>query len=479
MPETEGPNRTYRFGPLERRGMVAGLTTGQVASVGVGLVGAVLVLRLAPSGPGTVAAATLLVAGVAGALVSVGGRGVDEWVPVVIRWAALRGTARRRWVTDAASLGIYPVRRESSGGEQVRPPRLMSGCRLGEVFDPSTQRAIGVVDDRSSGTATAVLSVRGGGFALLDRTEKDQRVGGWAAVLAGLARDGSPVHRIQWIERVLPPSEEVVLELPRADGAGASSYAELVRREGSDAPVHEVLVGLTVRRPRHRRSRQCRDATEPVGLERELLTLESNLRGAGIAVDGPLGPTALGAAMAVGFGRSRHQYRSPWPSATEASWGWLRTDAWWHVTYWVAEWPRADVGPDFLTPLLLLGSGVRTVAAILEPVPPRRATREVEAARTAGVADDELRRRGGFLATARRQRQQSGIADREVELADGHADYRFSGYVTVSAPGIEQLESCCSEVEHAAGQARLQLRRLYGQQDAAFAYTLPMGRGLG
>ena len=34
------------------------------------------------------------------------------------------------------------------------------------------------------------------------------------------------------------------------------------------------------------------------------------------------------------------------------------------------------------------------------------------------------------------------------------------------------------EIEHAAQMARLELLRLYGQQEGAFTYTLPLCRGL-
>ena len=65
----------------------------------------------------------------------------------------------------------------------------------------------------------------------------------------------------------------------------------------------------------------------------------------------------------------------------------------------------------------------------MEPVDPARAARQVAQARTADMADGELRRRGGFLATARHAREKESVEDRDVELADGHAQYRFSGYL--------------------------------------------------
>jgi len=155
----------------------------------------------------------------------------------------------------------------------------------------------------------------------------------------------------------------------------------------------------------------------------------------------------------------------------------VRTDRVWHATYWIAEWPRIDVGPDFLAPLLL-GPVRRCVSVVMEPISPSRATRQVEQARTADIADSELRRRGGFLSTARRAREAEIVVRREAELADGHASFRFSGYVTVSAGGAEALDEACQVTEQAAGQAHLELRRLYGDQGRALTCTLPLCRGL-
>ena len=77
-----------------------------------------------------------------------------------------------------------------------------------------------------------------------------------------------------------------------------------------------------------------------------------------------------------------------------------------------------------------------------------------------------------------KRQQQDATMRREDELADGHAEFRFAGYVTVSAPDEEALERSCAEVEHAAQQARLELTRLYGQQAEGFTFTLPLARGL-
>lgn len=148
-----------------------------------------------------------------------------------------------------------------------------------------------------------------------------------------------------------------------------------------------------------------------------------------------------------------------------------------HATYWIAEWPRSDVGTDFLLPMLV-GSGIRrAVSLTLAPVPPLSAVRRAEHERTSGAADAELRRRHGFSITARARREQDAREQRESELAEGHAGFLYSGYVTVTERTEADLEEACRRVEQVAAVAQLELRRLYGSQEEGLCCTLPTGRG--
>ena len=167
-----------------------------------------------------------------------------------------------------------------------------------------------------------------------------------------------------------------------------------------------------------------------------------------------------------------------WPLATDTSWSSYRTDGGWHATYWVAEWPRVEVGPDFAAPLFLQTTATRTVALAMAPVSPLKAAREAEVARTTDIADEQLRRRAGFITTARRVQAHESVERREQELAVGHADMRYTGYVTVTAPTEDELVAACAEVEGIANQSGVELRRLWGEQDVAFTFTLPLGRGV-
>ena len=469
-----------------------------MGGVALSLVVAVGTLRLHPSTAGLAVAVASVGLGLAAACLPVGGRTVEQWAPVACRWSADHVLGRRRHLSEVPQLGYGDGgRTRSQPGAEL--PRCLAGCRILQPPVGVGGMRIGVVHDGPARTYTAVLAVQSRAFALLGADEKQRRVDAWAKVLAGLAREGSAVHRVQWVERSLPDDGDAMARY-LADGmmlpstsAPARSYLDLLSRAAPVTQRHAVFLAVAVhggRSGRAIRGAGGGDEGACAVLVRELQSLEPQLRAADITVEGALAPSALVQVLRQAVDRrprpvtARHPHRGapgagwPWPLASEASWSAYRTDGTCHVTYWVAEWPRVDVGPDFLRSLLLQAGARRTVALTMEPVSPSRATREVEHARTADVADAELRRRVGFLVTARRRREQEVVANREAELADGHAQYRFAGYVTVTADSWEELDSASGRVEQAAGQSHLELRRLYGEQDRAFTWTLPLARGL-
>ncbi|MGI8492960.1 MAG: SCO6880 family protein, partial [Acidimicrobiales bacterium] len=509
--------RRYLFHPLERRGVVIGLQAPQLGALMIGVAFALLCLLVIPGGLGALAALTSLGTGAAAALWPVQGRPPVSWFPVVGRWAQRRRGGPRLahrvprtvrvgregpWgLVDAGpAVGATGSGRPCRGGPaRTTTPR---GISLVEAPALPGDAPMGVVRDVHSGTWAAVLALRGRSLALLEPSDKERRLGAWGAILAGLARSGSPVQRVQWIETSAAGDagelaryldEAGVAAVDRHLEAARRSYEELIARSGPASQEHHVLLVLAVR-PRHGRGAGDGKAERAAFdvLRRETRLLQGQLRNAELGASTPLTPEGLAMVLRTGVDAVGPQ-RPPggiaagaaraaagvvaWPMATDEAWSAFRADGLWHATYWIAEWPRIEVAPDFMAPLLLC-PGRRRVSLLMGPVPAERATRQIESARTADAADEELRRRAGFLSTARRQRQAEGVLKREAELADGHAEFRFSGYVTVSAATREDLESSCSQVEQAAQQAHLELRRLWGQQAEAFTWTQPLGRGL-
>jgi hypothetical protein len=494
--------RRYRFGPLEQRGVVGPLRMGQVAVLGVAALLALVSLYAFRSWLGMGIA--LLALGVAGVVIYLPfeGRTLEEWAPIGLRWALRSQERKRGYRSDAPGGGV----RVTPEGEVVIAsalPEELSGLRMLEV--PYSSDCVGVLHDRSAGTYTAALAVRAGAFGLLDGAEQERKLDAWGSVLASMARDGSPVRRLQWIEQTLPAQGDELAsylqgERDRAvpmDSGLVASYIELVESAAPVTQEHEVLLALQISERRAAREMRRLGGGPEAACElllREAENLAERLSIAEVTVFGLLRPRRYAAAIRDAFdpygrqSRARSGLGDPeregvdpalmGPVADEASWTEYRTDSAHHATFWISAWPRTDVGPAFLTPLLMQTTALRTVSVLIEPVPHTTAIRKAEAARTAEVAEEMQRERQGFLTSARIRRRQQAAARREEELADGHAEMRFAGYVRVSARSAAELERTVTEVEHAAALSRLELQRLFGEQVAGFTFTLPIARGL-
>lgn len=488
--------RRYRFGPLERRTLIGPLRTSQVAILAAAaafgltslylfqLVGLVLAL--------------LALAG-AGALIMVpfDGRTPAEWAPVMARWL-VRPRHGYRSAAPAAGMRIGA----DAAYELSLPPALAD---LDLLSVPYGAEEIGVMRDRRAGTFTATVAVRGGAFALRDGAEQQRLLESWGAVLASCAREGSPLRRLQWIERTLPgQGDELASYLQENrnrtipfESNVVSSYIELLEAAAPVTQEHEVLIALQIEARRAGRELRRLGGGDEAACElllREAESLAQRLADAEITVFGLLRPRQYAEVIRDAFdpygrqARTRASVGDParegvdpalmGPHAEESGWNLHRSDSAVHNTYWISSWPRSDVGPTFLAPLMMQSAAVRTVSVTIEPVPFATAMRRAEVAQTSELADEMVRERQGFMTTASSRRQQHAASRREEELADGYAEMRFASYVTVSERSPEALERASSEVEHAAQLARLEFQRMYGEQDVGFTNTLPLCRGL-
>lgn len=497
--------RRYRFGPLERRGLVGGLRPVQVAVAAASLAIGVVLMRLLPNGVGVFPAIGIVLLALVVCFWPVSGRSLEEWSPVALRHVRAKLSGRNRFRSGAPTAGTLA----SPDGEPIPPVSLPAALSDVELLTaPFRGEVVGVIKDARAKTYTAVLAVRVTSFGLLDSAEQESRQAAWGGVLAGLAREGSPVSRIQWVERTVPADGDEIgrylgdrwaRDVVEFESLPMQSYLDLVSTAPAVTKDHELFVALQIDAKRAwRQIKKCGgrkgvDQAASAVLMREVEMLADRLSGADVTVIGALRPGMLATAIRIGFdpwrrpGVTRLNGSDPdapgaeaatWPVATDSTWTTYRTDGAFHATYWIAGWPRIDVGAAFLSPLLLNAQAARAISVTHEPISPSRAVREVEAAHTSDVADRELRGRMGFIESARRRRVADATTQREEELADGHAAIRFAGFVTVSAPTLDGLEQDCSEIEHAAQMARLDLVRLYGQQEEGFTFTLPLGRGL-
>ncbi len=489
------PRQTYSFGPLERRGIFGGVRGGQVAALAAGALTAILVLDRAPSAGGAFMAMVACALAAAAAFAPLGGRTLQEWAPVALWFAGRRLRRRHRFRSPVPTAGA------AARGDQLHPapavaPEALSDVRIVSV--DHRDRAIGALSERSGRRLTAVLACRVAAFSLLDQEAQERRLARWGLVLSGSG--GTAIRRLQWIERTAPAQGDELARwvhserdpaVPLRGTAMIESYLELISSSTRVTQEHEVLLAVQVDGGRVRE--RGRDAITSA-LVAQTERVAQGLEAAEVTVLGALSPGQLARALRTAFDpfaraelatleaadhdRDGLSEVNAWPLGAREAWDHYRSDGALHTTYWIGAWPRINVSPMFMDALLGHSNAVRSVAVTFEPLPADRSTREIEAAVTRDRADRELRTRFGQSETARQRQAAEATMRREAELAAGHGEVRLSGFVTVSGRDPEDLQRACAEVLEHAARARLELHRLYGQQAEAFAFTLPLCRGL-
>ncbi|MDP9401771.1 MAG: hypothetical protein M3P85_00225 [Actinomycetota bacterium] len=494
--------RVYRFAPLDRCGWILGLGASQCLALGGGVIGSGLLLDAGAPAP---AVGVPVLLALVFAFGSCDRRALHEWLPVAIRHRVLGSVGAGRWSADVPLLSGNPY----DGERQPDLPPFLDGLSIIDIGPLpwarlATTAGVAVVRDVRGRTVSGSVRVRGRGFSLLERRSQDRLVQLWGDALASFCAERGPVSRVTWTEWAASAGVAEHERFVAARGSGPEdseavrSYRELLDAAGPLATRHEVIVTVTVdlRRLRARR-RDIRQA-EDVGAEvlaEQLRLLTFRLEEAGLEVDPPLSPvqtaeilrlrcdpgaapamaTRSGTLAAMAGTVSRY---SAAPLASSTAWRHVRADGSLHRTYWVSEWPRLDVPPNWLEPMLLHAGGVRTFALHCEPVAPSRSRKRIERDSTRLATDEEQRTRTGFRIGARHRRAQAAVLEREAELVAGYAELEYAGFLTVSAPDEDALDRSCAEYEQVAAQAGLELRALDGRHDLGLVCSLPVGRGL-
>ena len=511
--------RRYRFGPHPHAGWILGLRGSQIAGVAVAGVFAIALLRIG-------GLLSVLLVGAEAALVGCvigvrfAGHTALEWVPVGVRFARARTAGETRWRSSQSRMGHVTrlSKRPGLDPHDLQPPvslpAELSELELLEVRLPRFGGvAMGVVNDKRAHTYTATVRCEARAFYLLGEAERETMLASYGALLTTFASDDSPVRRIAWYERTLPPgSDELVEYLHRhrrpelsEDDRGLQATWQLLSAQGRGSEDHEVLVSLQIDAQRSCAAR----AIAHLGggqegalalLAEQVSKLVDELTRIGVQSAQPVGarnpavPSARGLAAIIRngidpFGRHERErgqssgiaVESFGPRARETEWNYVLADGTLHATGHLLEWPRSDVRATFLQGILMGAPATRSVGLVMNVLGPRKATRRAERAAEEASAEGSLRHRIGRRTSARDRAREHAVAQRESELAAGHALVQFAGYVTVSVPaehGVGELNHAFGRVQAAALGAGLRLERMPGEQQEGLTYTLPLCRGL-
>jgi hypothetical protein len=472
-------SRTYRFAPLDHKAWLLGLTGTQCLVLGTGLTVSATLLRLPI--PLLLAVSPLLVA-VAAAFAPLAGMKAYEVAGVGFTF--LRGRPSKPW------LAPIPLFTSPTDQPKLLPPPTLAGVELREVPRPDwagqAVRGIAVITGKARHDATVVIRARASGFALSSRADQDRSLARWGDVLSSFCSESSTVSRIVVSEHAGPAD---LTASRRWIAANAAAASEQVRRDydallddiGQRAAAHDALITLTIDR---RRAKGDLDAT----LLSEARRLIERLDAAGI-VGTVLTPQELAATVATRMDPSRPAKRSTslvdavglapvvtWPLSHRTRWTDVRTDGAVHRAWWIAEWPRLDVGAAWLDPLLSTRAARRTVVLVFEPVAPSVSRRRIERDATRLATDAEQRANRGFRIGARHSRSRDAVEEREAELVAGYAEVGVVGLVIATAVTDDELDAAATQIGQAANAAGLELRQLDGRHDLALAASLPLGR---
>ncbi|GAA2811686.1 SCO6880 family protein [Kribbella solani] len=417
---------------------------------------------------------------------------------VVVAFARIEELPTYRWLV---LMGTHSWR--SLRGQQSHRARVMEPRKLGRLQLPGEGSALrimtsstgfGVVHDPRRRRLIAVARIEGPAHLLQNADEQDRRVAAYGRLIASLC-NGNRIARAQILERTLPdPGDELgqwatKRHVDPRTPAGAI-YTELLERAAPAAARHETLFSFavnldTVSREVRKHGGGMAGATTV--LESEARAFQTSLAAAGVT-GAWLGSGDLAVSLRTAFDpaatRTLQKAQSldaadAGPLAVDVGWDQLRTDSSLQRVYVITEWPRLRATPSFLSPLLLKPGIRRTFTLVLEPIPMAKALRDARRHQVERVSDRATRNRIGQLESEEDRQLDADVAQRERDLAAGHGDVRWLGLLVVSADTDEALDDACMEIEIAASQALLDLRRLVGQQMEGFlAAALPFGIGL-
>jgi hypothetical protein len=412
------------------------------------------------------------------------GRKIIDWLPVVLHWWWRRAIGQHRF--RARPLRPRPAGTLALPGD---------AARLRVLIDEVTRAAL--VHDPHLGTLTAVLQVRHGAFVLVDPATQSIRADAWGRVLGGLATHHRGITRVQVLERALPETGVDVAAWWASNGHSdgswmAQAYTELLAQATPTSERHETTIAITLSL-----SASAASVREHGGglrgaaavMQERMRSFEAAVRSADLTPEGWLTDTGLAWVLRAAYDpRAAETLDSRFvgmslstagPIAVDEEWARLRSDSGWHATLWVTEWPRLDVVPGFLWPLLLAPQVRRSLSIVAEPIPTATALKEIRSDRFDYLSDQVNRDRRGQITDYTSVQELEDVNQRERELVSGHGELRFAAFIAVTAPTKEALTAAVDEITNAAIESYCEVRVLWGEQAVGFAAAaLPLCRGI-
>ncbi|GIG67785.1 PrgI family protein [Phytomonospora endophytica] len=500
----ESPVRTYFGWQHERVAFLFGLSGQRALMIGAGVLVGIWPVSASNMRMAVVCwpiAAVLFAA----AFIRINGRTADEWVTAAVSFQALRFRNQHKFLSAA----FAPDNADPSRGKPLDLPGILAPVSILDAYFPGGA-PLALAKHRIDRTYTAIARVTFPGIGLVDSSRREQRVSGWGGLLAGLCTEGSPIVRVQALQRLVPESgaalrrwhgDHLAVDAPEAAVAVTESLLATATLATSQ---REAFLAFTMDERRAASTIKAAGGGS-VGaatvMTRHLRALAAQIGGADLHIQAWLGPRDLAEVIRTAYDPHSARHLADrraganntdgeglaagvaasvtGPAAAEATPGHYLHDGAVSATYWVAEWPRSQTHATVLAPLLGEGLHRRAFSMHFEPLGPREAEKSVMRERTKRSVAVRMRQRTGQIVPEHEQAALERAAAQDAERAAGHGLVRMTGYVTVTVTDPGELDDACAAVEADAAAARIEVRRMWFAQDIGFAMSaLPLGFGL-
>ncbi|WP_137845821.1 SCO6880 family protein [Microbacterium sp. 2FI] len=165
--------------------------------------------------------------------------------------------------------------------------------------------------------------------------------------------------------------------------------------------------------------------------------------------------------------------------------GVVYTDSGVHTTMWIHEWPRSDAPIGFVAPLVFARhpstneAVTHILSLVLTPVPVSKALKRIRDEKKVWRGNENLRAKRGADGSAADAADWDALEKQEQEIVAGHGEFRYGGYLTISAEDEEHLDHAVAGMRNALARAGMEAQVLYCQQaEALMVNALPLGRGM-
>ncbi len=489
-------DRPVRLPRRSRQGIVLGMDAGQVGFLATA--GVVVLAALGRFGPvGLVYTAPIYLTLGAASVISVRGisapRLAGLWLLLQVRHAAGATTQKYRpeGVHLAGTLNLPGVRASV---------QLWEAEGIACVYNPG-ERSVSV---------TAELEVQG--FLMHDTPERLDLAQQWSRVLAAFTQRPG-IKRVTLQERTLPTTikparehfEEVQLRRGPGTGVVVENYQRVMDTSERFAVAHRNFLTFTLNLVALEAQVKALGGGKDAIIA--LATIEAGnlsdaLSAATIKVRRWLSVRDIAALARVtfdpAFAATVQNRTGPEDSGVDPIGigpmyleeprgrnGVVYSESGIHSTMWIHEWPLSDAPVGFISPLVFArhpGNGesvTHILSIVLTPVPVHQALKRIRTEKKVWRGNERLRAKRRVDGSAADAADWEALQKQEEEIVEGHGEFRYGAYLTVTAAGHEELDRALAGTRNALSRAGMEAQTLYCQQaEALLVNALPLGTGM-